>query len=305
MNAAIEATGLVKSFRSSRGAVQAVRGIDIRIGRGETVALLGPNGAGKSTTIDMVLGLSRPDGGSLSVLGVSPPEATRQGLVGAMLQGGSLIRNVSVRELLSMAAALYQAPMHVHQVIELAGLSEIAGRRTQKLSGGQAQRVRFAVALLSNPELLILDEPTEAMDVAGRRDFWDLMRSFAGEGKTIVFATHYLEEADANADRVLLMAGGEVVADGPVTEIKGRAGTRKIQATLPSVPEEELAAVPGVTSARRHGDAITLTCSDPDTAARALLQRYPDLRDLEVTGTGLEEAFLRLTTMPATPGERP
>ena len=304
MKAAIEAVGLVKSFPNSRGVVQAVRGIDISIGCGETVALLGPNGAGKSTTVDMVLGLSRPDAGRLSVLGLSPHEATRQGLVGAMLQGGSLIRNVTVRELLSMAAALYQAPMHLSDAIELAGLSGIAGRRTQKLSGGQAQRVRFAVALLSNPELLVLDEPTEAMDVAGRRDFWHLMSRFAGEGKTIVFATHYLEEVDANADRVLLMANGQVVADGPTTEIKGRAGTRRIQATLPSVPAEELAAIPGVASARRHGDAITLTCSDPDTAARTLLQRYPALRDLEVTGTGLEDAFLRLTTVPARPGER-
>lgn len=302
MNAAIEATGLAKSFPIPHGEIQAVRGIDFSIGLGETVALLGPNGAGKSTTVDMMLGLSRPDRGSVSVLGVPPHEATRQGLVGAMLQGGSLIRNVTVRELLSMVAALYRAPAHLNDVIDISGLSEIAGRRTQKLSGGQTQRVRFAVALVSNPELLILDEPTEAMDVAGRRDFWDLMRRFASEGRTIVFATHYLEEADANADRVLLMADGEVVADGATTEIKGRAGTGKIQATLPAVPEKELAAIPGVTSARRRGDAITLTCSDPDSAVRALLRRYPALRDLEVTGAGLEDAFLRLTTKSATPG---
>ena len=304
MNAAIEVAGLAKSFPSSHGVVHAVRGIDDSIGRGETVALLGPNGAGKSTTVDMVLGLSRPDRGGVSVLGVSPHEATRRGLVGAMLQGGSLIRNVTVRELLSMVAALYRAPRHLNEVIDVAGLSEIAGRRTQKLSGGQTQRVRFAVALVSNPELLILDEPTEAMDVAGRRDFWDLMRRLASEGRTIVFATHYLEEADANADRVLVMANGEVVADGATTEIKGRAGTGRIQARLPDVPEKELAAIPGVTSARRSRDTVTLTCSDPDAAARALLLRYPALRDLEVTGARLEDAFLRLTAKPSAPGGR-
>lgn len=304
MNAAIEAAGLVKSFRSAQGVVDAVRGVDVSIRRGETVALLGPNGAGKSTTIDMVLGLSSPDSGSVSVLGVRPREATRRGLVGAMLQGGSLIRNVTVRELLSMVAALYRAPADPSEVIELAGLSQIAGRRTQKLSGGQAQRVRFAVTLVSKPELLVLDEPTEAMDVAGRRDFWDLMRRFASEGKTIVFATHYLEEADDNADRVVLMANGRVVADGATTEIKNHAGTGRIQATLQAVSEKELAAVPGVTSARRRGDTITLTCSDPDAAARALLQRYPELRDLEVTSARLEDAFLRLTTKPTQPGAR-
>ena len=302
MNDAIELAGLAKSFAGPHGPVHAVRGIDVSIGRGETVALLGPNGAGKSTMIDIVLGLSRPDNGSVSVLGLSPHEATRQGLVGAMLQSGSLIRNVTVGELLTMVTALYRTPMHLNDVIDVTGLGEIAARRTQKLSGGQAQRVRFAVALVSNPELLILDEPTEAMDVAGRRDFWELMRSFAAQGKTIIFATHYLEEADANADRLVLMAKGKIVANGPTTEIKGRVGTGQIRATLPDVPEMELAAIPSVTAVRRHGEAITLTCSNPDAAARILLQRYPALRDLEVTSAGLEDAFLRLTTTPPTPG---
>jgi len=295
MSGAIEVAGLEKSFASSRGIVRAVRGVNVCVRRGETVALLGPNGAGKSTTIDMVLGLSRPDGGRVSVLGVSPREATRRGLVGAMLQSGSLIRNVTVRELLSMVAGLYKAPMGLDDVIELAGLGEVASRRTQKLSGGQVQRVRFAVALASNPELLILDEPTAAMDIAGRRAFWELMRGFADQGKTILFATHYLDEVDTNADRIILMAGGRIVADGAATEIKGRAGTSQIRATLPGTPEAELAVVPGVISARRSGQAITLTCSDPDTAARILLQRYPALRDIRVSGAGLEDAFLRLT----------
>jgi ABC-2 type transport system ATP-binding protein len=305
MSEAIRLSQLVKSFSSPKGPVRAVRGIDVTIERGETVALLGPNGAGKSTTIDMILGLLRPDAGSVSVLGASPREAVCSGLVGAMLQKGALIRNVTVREILSMVASLYRAPMGLDAMIELAGLGDIVERRTEKLSGGQVQRVRFAVALASNPELLILDEPTEAMDVAGRQAFWQLMRTFASQEKTIIFATHYLEEVDANADRVILMAQGKVVADGPTTEIKGRVGTRQIHATLPGVPEAELATLSGVTSVRRQGQAITLTCSDSDAAVQELFQRYPFVRDLEVTGAGLEDAFLRLTTDPVPETQQP
>jgi len=289
----------MKSWKGPSGPIQAVRGIDVAIARGETVALLGPNGAGKSTTIDMVLGLARPDGGAVSVLGYSPREAVRRGLVGAMLQTGALIRDLSVRELVDMTASLYPKPMDVDEVIDLAGLTEAAGQRTQKLSGGQTQRVRFAVAVVSNPDLLILDEPTVALDVEGRRHFWWAMRSFAARGKTVLFATHYLEEADANADRAVLMAHGTVVADGPTTEIKSRVGTKTIRATLPGVEASGLSELPGVISADRHGEAIILVCSDSDQALRALLGRYEQARDIEVTGAGLEDAFLQLTADPA------
>jgi len=192
-SAQIELSGLVKSFHGPDGPIRAVRGVDVRIAAGETVALLGPNGAGKSTTIDMLLGLLAPDGGSVSVFGRSPSQAVARGMVGAMLQTGALIRDLSVRELVTMMASLYPAPLAVEEVLDLTGVSEIADQRTNKLSGGQTQRVRFAVALVSNPELLVLDEPTVAMDVEGRRDFWATMRAFAARGKTIVFATHYLE----------------------------------------------------------------------------------------------------------------
>jgi ABC-2 type transport system ATP-binding protein len=292
---AVRLSGLAKTWKGPAGPIQAVRGIDVTIGAGETVALLGPNGAGKSTTIDMILGLARPDSGTVSVLGLSPRDAVSHGLVGAMLQTGALIRDLSVRELISMTASLYPSPMQVDDVIELAGLGGTAEQRTQKLSGGQTQRVRFAVAIVSDPDLLILDEPTVAMDVEARRQFWAAMRSFAARGKTVMFATHYLEEADANADRAVLMAHGSVVADGPTTEIKARVGTRTIRATLPGVAVDELGELPGVVSADRHGDAITLVCSDSDRAIRALLERCPDARDIEVTGAGLEDAFLQLT----------
>jgi ABC-2 type transport system ATP-binding protein len=292
----IRLDGLTKSFRTPHGTVQAVRGIDVSISPGETVALLGPNGAGKSTTIDMLLGLTQPDSGSVSLLGRAPRAAVDDGQVGAMLQtGGSLIRDLSVRELVSMMASLYPAPMDVEEVLQLAGIADVAERRTQKLSGGQTQRVRFAVALVGDPELLVLDEPTVAMDVEGRRGFWTAMRGLAARGRTVVFATHYLEEADAYADRAVLMAHGRVVADGPTTEIKARVGTRTIRATLPDVDVERLADLPGVATAERYGDAVTLRCSDSDLAIRCLLDRYEDVRDVEIASAGLEEAFLQLT----------
>ena len=286
---------VLTELRKSFGDVRAVDGLDVSIAPGETVALLGPNGAGTSTTIDMLLGLTRPDAGSVSVFDRTPEAAVDAGAVGAMLQTGSLIRDLTVRELITMMASLYREPMPVEEVLALSGLGVIADRRTQKLSGGETQRTRFAVALVSDPELLILDEPTVAMDVESRHAFWTSMRAFAERGRTVLFATHYLEEADDYADRAVLMAHGRVVADGPPTEIKAMVGSRSIRATLPDVPVDELTGLPGVTRADRRGEAIVLTCSDSDAAIRALLTRYPAARDLEISGAGLEEAFLMLT----------
>jgi ABC-2 type transport system ATP-binding protein len=291
----IRLQGLTKSFRAPQGVVEAVKGIDVGIARGETVALLGPNGAGKSTTIDMLLGLLPPDRGSVSIFGRPPREAIDAGWVGAMLQTGALIRDLSVRELIAMMAALYPSPLPVDEVLSLTGVQDIADRRTQKLSGGQTQRVRFAVALVSNPELLVLDEPTVAMDVEGRHAFWTTMREFASRGKTVLFATHYLEEADDYADRAVLMARGTIVADGPTTEIKAMVGSRTIRATIPGADVADLQALPGVTTAEGRGEAAVLHCSDSDAAIRALLDRYQEARDIEIEGAGLEAAFLALT----------
>ena len=295
----IRIQGLTKSFRTPQGPVHAVRGIEVSIAPGETVALLGPNGAGKSTTIDMLLGLSQPDGGTVTVFGRPPREAVAAGLVGAMLQSGALIRDLSVRELVAMMASLYPRPMDVDEALELTRLQGIAAQRTQKLSGGETQRARFAVAIVSNPDLLVLDEPTVAMDVEARREFWVIMRRFAASGRTVLFATHYLEEADANADRAILLARGRVVADGPTTEIKARVGRRTIRTTLPDVELPGLLGLPGVLSADRHGEAVILSCNDSDLAIRALLEQYPAARDIEITGGSLEEAFLELTGEPA------
>jgi ABC-2 type transport system ATP-binding protein len=286
---------VVSGLRKSYGEIQAVRGIDISIDAGETVALLGPNGAGKSTTIDMILGLAEPDSGTVSVLGGSPSAAIDAGWIGAMLQTGALIRDLSVGELVAMVASLYPEPLDVGETLEMTGLSEITGQRTQKLSGGQSQRVRFAVALVSNPRLLVLDEPTVAMDVEGRHSFWTTMRELAAQGRTVLFATHYLEEADAYADRAILMAHGEVVADGPTNEIKAMVGSRTIRATLPDADLDALRELPGVSAAERRGEAVMLSCNDSDAAIRALLDAHGDARDIEITAAGLEQAFLRLT----------
>jgi ABC-2 type transport system ATP-binding protein len=291
----IRLQGLVKTFRTPSGPVRAVRGVDIDIAPGETVALLGPNGAGKSTTIDMLLGLAEPDAGSVDLFGGTPHEAIAAGRVGAMLQTGALLRDLTVRELVGMMASLYPRALGIDEVLDLCGLQAASEQRTEKLSGGQAQRVRFACALVSNPDLLVLDEPTVAMDVEGRHAFWATMRSFAARGTTIVFATHYLEEADAFADRAVLMAHGRVVADGPTTEIKARVGSRTIRATLPGADEDALRALPGVAVVERRGVAVTLRCMDSDRAIRALLAAFPAASDLEISGAGLEEAFLELT----------
>jgi len=291
-SAGIELKELAKSY----GAVRAVRGIDVSVDPGETVALLGPNGAGKSTTIDMILGLLEPDGGTASVFGRTPTQAVDAGLVAAMLQTGGLIRDLKVRELVALAASLYPKPLDVGEILDLTGIQSISEQMTHKLSGGQTQRVRFAIALVADPELLVLDEPTVAMDVEGRREFWATMREFASRGKTILFATHYLEEADAYADRVVLMAAGRVVADGAPTEIKALVGTRTIRATLPGAALEALERLPGVSNAERHGESVVLVCSDSDAAIRALLDGFSHARDIEIRGAGLEEAFLQLTT---------
>jgi len=289
--AGVETSGLTKSY----GSVRAVAGIDLTIDAGETVALLGPNGAGKSTTIDMILGLARPDAGTVTVFGRPPAEAVRAGAIGGMLQTGSLVQYLSVRELVGVVASLYPHPRPVDEVLELTGIADLADRQTAKLSGGQTQRVRFAISLVGDPDLLVLDEPTAAIDVEGRREFWRSMRAVAQGGKTVLFATHYIEEADAYADRIVVMARGRIVADGPPTEIKARVGARTIRATAPDLTVDDLSSLPGVTSAQRLGEQIVLSCADADATLYALLGSHRGIRDIEVRGAALEEAFLELT----------
>lgn len=288
--AAVRLSGLHKSF----GRVQAVRGVDLTIAPGEVVAFLGPNGAGKSTTIDMLLGLTRPDRGSVAVFGSDPVTAVQAGRVGAMLQSGALLPDVTVKELVATFAALHRHPLSVTEAMRRAEITEIAGQKTTKLSGGQSQRVRYALALVPDPDLLVLDEPTVAMDVEIRRAFWASMREFTGSGRTVLFATHYLEEADDFADRVVVLAGGRIVADGTGAQIKATVTGRTISTVVDADPAE-LAGLPGVTSTERQGPRHLLHCNDSDETIRALLARFADAHDIEISAGNLEDAFLELT----------
>jgi ABC-2 type transport system ATP-binding protein len=219
---------VVKRF----GEVRAVDGMSLRIAAGETAALLGPNGAGKSTAISLMLGLRRPDPGRVATLGGEPAAAVRAGRIGAMLQTGALPPGTKVGELVDCIRRLYPRPLPLSGVLARADLAALAHRRVETLSGGQAQRVRFALAMAGDPELVFLDEPTAAMDVASRRAFWESMRSFAAQGRTVLFATHYLDEADAVADRVIVLQHGQVIADGAPAAIRAAAGARTIRFTL-------------------------------------------------------------------------
>jgi ABC-2 type transport system ATP-binding protein len=300
--AAIELRGLRKSY----GSTLAVEQVDLTIAPGEIVALLGPNGAGKSTTIDMLLGLSEPDAGQATLFGQRPEEACAAGHVGAMLQSGGLPTELSVRELIDLMRALYPKARPTDDVLDRARVAELGDRRTTDLSGGETQRVRFALALVPDPDLLVLDEPTAAMDVEARQAFWATMREWAADGGTVMFATHYLEEADAFADRIVLLRKGTIVADASPAAIKALAGSRTIRGTVgagvsPTVVELER--LPGVSAAAVRGDVITLQCTDSDAALRALLPAQPSLHDIEVSAPGLEDAFLALTSSTSTPAQ--
>ncbi|MEV5410097.1 ABC transporter ATP-binding protein [Thermopolyspora sp. NPDC052614] len=282
----------------SYGAVRAVDGLDLTVPRGQTVALLGPNGAGKSTTIGMLLGLIAPDSGHAEVFGMPPERAVRRGLLGAMPQEGGLVSRVTVRELLRFVAGTYAgthaAPLPPEEVLATARLADIADRWVDRLSGGQAQRVRFAVALAGNPRLLVLDEPTAALDVESRREFWENMRRYAERGTTILFSTHYLEEADEHADRVVVVSRGRVVADGTSREIKRVVALTTVSVTVDG-ETSWLGRLPGVTAVEVRGDRARLRSSDSDATVLALA-RAGAVRDLEVAPAALEDAFLALTT---------
>jgi ABC-2 type transport system ATP-binding protein len=297
---AVDLDGVVKRF----GAVTAVDGIDLRIRPGEVVALLGPNGAGKTTTVDMLLGLSQPTEGTAQVYGRPPHDAVALGLVSAVMQTGGLLKDYTVAETVSLTAVLFGRPESTaKEALERAGIADIGDRRVGKCSGGQQQRLRFAMALVPDPELLILDEPTTGMDVNGRHEFWSAIRDDARGGRTVIFATHYLEEADAYADRIVFVRRGKIVADGTSSEVKALASGRTVRATLPGANESELAAVPGVERVEIRGDSVFLHGRETDGIARYLLTST-EARDLEITSRNLEEAFLALTADDAPEGTR-
>jgi ABC-2 type transport system ATP-binding protein len=291
--AAVELTRLTKSY----AAVRAVDELTLRVERGEIVALLGPNGAGKSTTTELILGLARPDAGSATVFGRDPIAAVRSGQVGAMLQAGALLADTRVIDVLELMSGLHAQPLAVGEVVDRADLGGFLKTRTDRLSGGQAQRLRYALALLPDPDLLILDEPTVGMDVEARRNFWRSMREFADAGRTVLFTTHYLDEADDFAHHIVVLAEGRVVAEGTGDQIRSRVAGRTITLAAAGIDSAVLRALPGVVAIVRVGARWHLHTTDSDRTLRALLHDHR-ARDLEVTAATLEDAFLSLTTLP-------
>lgn len=291
---ALSLRGVTRSY----GEVRALDGLDLEIRPGEIVALLGPNGAGKSTAMEMMVGLATPEQGSVRVLGTDPTTATRTGLIGTMLQAGALLPDQRVRTMLRMLHSLQAHPMPMAEVVAQADIAELMPRRISALSGGQSQRVRFAIALLGDPQVLLLDEPTVGMDIGARRAFWQQMRRVAASGRTVVFATHHLEEAEREAGRVVVMDRGRVVADGTGAEIAAVVAGRVI--TLRGVAAERIAALPGVDSAgadETDDRRVRAVCTDSDATLAALFTGplASEVHDVLVAAPGLEEAFLRIT----------
>jgi ABC-2 type transport system ATP-binding protein len=277
------------------GSLKAVDGLSLDLRGGETVALLGPNGAGKSTSLDMLLALRKPTSGRIKMFGSDPYHAVKTGRVGAMLQSGGLMPEVTVRELVTLVTKLHPNPEPIPITLERAGIAGFADQRVDRLSGGQTQRVRFALAICGKSELIVLDEPTAAMDVETRRLFWTSMKEEVAEGRTLLFATHYLEEADQAADRILVINRGRLLADGTPAEIKARAGAKRLSFRLDNVAERFLLGLPGLVNLEVRHDFVQIQTEDSDAALYAILDAGYRPTEIEVTSLGLEQAFLAIT----------
>ncbi len=288
---AVELTEATKTF----GPVKALDRIDLRVQPGETVAVLGPNGAGKTTAISLMLGLRAPTSGSARLFGRDPREPSSRERVGVMLQESGVPSTLKVREALELFRRFYRRPTSVAAALEAAGLEEKAGARIGDLSGGQRQRLYFALAIVGDPELLILDEPTVGLDVESRHGFWKQIRQMVADGKTVVLTTHYLEEADALADRIVVIDHGRIIAEGSPAAIKSRVGGKTIRFRASGVGEDDLRRLPGVRRVNRTADGFELYSLEAEATLARLFQEGIVISDLEVVGARLEEAFLAIT----------
>ncbi|MEM6793571.1 MAG: ABC transporter ATP-binding protein [Acidobacteriota bacterium] len=288
------AAAALSGVRKRYGDVQALRGINLAVRRGEVLALLGPNGAGKTTAISLLLGLLRPDAGSVHVLGGDPRSMAVRRRLGAMLQASGVAPTLTVREQIDLFRSYYPRPAPVRELIEVAGLGEIQDRRVGRLSGGQNQRVLFALALAGHPELVFLDEPTAGMDARSRRRLWESVRGLSAAGTTVLLTTHHLEEASALADRVALIDRGRLTALASPKELEARVSGRMVRCVT-RLELEAVAAMPEVHSVERRGAAIEILTPRAENLLRRMLDLDPSLSELEVGGAGLEQAFLALT----------
>jgi len=290
--------GAVKRY----GDVTALDGLDLTIHPGETVALLGPNGAGKTTTVKLLLGIAQPDAGSARLFGGDPRDRRNRWRLGTMLQLANVPETLSAREHVELFSSYYPAPRPVAETLAVAGIAHLAGRPFGKLSGGERRRLLFALALCGNPDLLVLDEPTAGLDVEARRGLWAEVRRFVGRQRAVLLTTHYLDEADALADRIVVLDRGRVLAEGTPRQIKARAAGRRIRC-LTTLTPGQVRALPDVTAARWDGPVVEAYAARAEPAVRALLARDPNVSELEVTAASLEEAFLALTSDAAHPPE--
>jgi ABC-type multidrug transport system, ATPase component len=286
----------IRDVRKEYGEVRAVDGVNTEIPAGQVISLLGPNGAGKSTLIDLLLGLTVPDAGEVRLFGMSPADAVHSGTIGAMLQSTALLDDATVGELVEMVTRLHRHPLGVSQALHRAGIADLSNRRSTRLSGGQRQRVAYALAIAGDPEFLVLDEPTAAMDVASRHAFWASIRKVTDAGRTVLFATHHLAEAEEFSDRVIFMQDGRIVADGTVADVQDLAAGREVSATVPAAQREQVTQLPGVIETTWRHDRVTLLSRRSDETLRALVASIPRASAIEVAGVSLERAFLTLTT---------
>ena len=280
--------------RKRYGAFTALDGIDLELRRGELLALLGSNGAGKSTALGLLTGRLAADAGEVSLFGADPREASARRRIGVMLQEARLPETLRVRELVHLFASYYPAPRAVDETLALAGLTELAPRRYAALSGGQQRRVQFALAICGAPELVFVDEPTTGLDVEARRGFWQVIHALREAGTSIVLTTHYLEEADALAERVVLIERGRMIAEDTPSGLKSRAQGARLRCVT-RLSAAELAALPEVQSIEPEGSRVSIRCSDSDALLRRLLHLDPALHGIEIRPLNLEDAFLALT----------
>ena len=277
------------------GAVTALDGVTLGLEAGRVTALLGPNGAGKTTAVKLLLGLTQPTTGTARLFGVEPRSLAARRRTGVMLQISKVPDTLKVREHLHLFRSYYPSPLSVDAALAAAGLASVTERKYGELSGGQKQRVLFALAICGNPDLLFLDEPTVGLDVESRRGFWQEVRRLAERGRTILLTTHYLEEADALADRIVMLKSGSIVADGAPHQVKALAAGRRVRCVT-SLGADSVRAIAGVQSVRHDGAALDILTNDAERLTRDLFARDPALSGLEITGAGLEEAFLTLTS---------
>jgi ABC-2 type transport system ATP-binding protein len=276
-------------------ATTALDGLSLSLRPGEVVALLGPNGAGKSTAVRLMLGLTSPTCGQVSIFGSDPHDHAARSRVGAMLQVARIPETLRVREHLDLFRSYYPRPLGFEEVVRIAQLQGIEDRLFSQLSGGQKQRVLFGLALCGDPDLVFLDEPTVGMDIEARRGLWQQVRSLAARGKTVLLTTHYLEEADALAHRIVVIHQGRVVSEGTPSEIKSKSAGRKIRCHT-TLTAEWLRALPGVADVERSGAAVAITATHAESVVRQMLLRDEALSNLEITSPALEDAFLELTS---------